>query len=487
MTGNESAAFDPKVIFEHVGDGMGIVDSQGMVGWMSQSLAALPAPLLRKVTDFAAQVAREGLPAGRHSAVRRITGSDGSLEVIAAPIGSGHATIVVSDSAARDRLRNRIKQVEEAGAALLDLDAVIVNPLNVSERLRLIEQRVGDAMRSLFRFEFYEVRLRDRRSERLELVLAKGLEPLKVGEFLIASQDGNGICGWVATTGKSVVCQNVHADPRYRVGLPTAQSSLTVPLLLRERIVGVINVESPLLDGFCDEDRLVLEIYGRYLAMALNILDMLLVERCMAHERLRQMVMDEAEVPISRIRSAALAVAAGRLEGHEALETALEALEARLRNATSGAQTVLGIDRISSTADAPLKGFRILVADDEAGIRESVKSILQRAGAEVDTRADGSGALEAVQTASSTKNPYDLVLSDIRMPDRTGYEVFRGTNDLLPGVPVILMTGFGYDPHHSILRSSQEGMAAVLFKPFQASDLLEEVSKALSSPRPARA
>ena len=116
-----------------------------------------------------------------------------------------------------------------------------------------------------------------------------------------------------------------------------------------------------------------------------------------------------------------------------------------------------------------------------------MKSILQRAGAEVDTRADGSGALEAVQTASSTKNPYDLVLSDIRMPDRTGYEVFRGTNDLLPGVPVILMTGFGYDPHHSILRSSQEGMAAVLFKPFQASDLLEEVSKALSSPRPARA
>jgi DNA-binding NtrC family response regulator len=42
------------------------------------------------------------------------------------------------------------------------------------------------------------------------------------------------------------------------------------------------------------------------------------------------------------------------------------------------------------------------------------------------------------------------------------------------------MTGFGYDPHHSIVRASQEGLQCVLFKPFQAERLIEEVHKALS-------
>jgi FixJ family two-component response regulator len=43
------------------------------------------------------------------------------------------------------------------------------------------------------------------------------------------------------------------------------------------------------------------------------------------------------------------------------------------------------------------------------------------------------------------------------------------------------MTGFGYDPHHSIVRSSQEGLHCFLFKPFQAQQLLEEVEKALTT------
>jgi hypothetical protein len=46
------------------------------------------------------------------------------------------------------------------------------------------------------------------------------------------------------------------------------------------------------------------------------------------------------------------------------------------------------------------------------------------------------------------------------------------------------MTGFGYDPHHSIVRASQEGLQAVLFKPFKVDQLLSEVRKALA-PQPA--
>ena len=65
------------------------------------------------------------------------------------------------------------------------------------------------------------------------------------------------------------------------------------------------------------------------------------------------------------------------------------------------------------------------------------------------------------------------------MPDHNGYEVFAAGKRAIPSLPSILMTGFGYDPHHSIVRASQEGLQAVLFKPFQAERLLEEVRKAL--------
>ena len=46
-------------------------------------------------------------------------------------------------------------------------------------------------------------------------------------------------------------------------------------------------------------------------------------------------------------------------------------------------------------------------------------------------------------------------------------------------MPVVLMTGFGYDPHHSIVRASQDGLSSVMFKPFKVDQLLEEVYKAL--------
>ena len=47
--------------------------------------------------------------------------------------------------------------------------------------------------------------------------------------------------------------------------------------------------------------------------------------------------------------------------------------------------------------------------------------------------------------------------------------------------PVILTTGFGYDPNHTIVRARREGLAAVLFKPFKVDQLLGEIRMALGS------
>ncbi|MHC5542856.1 response regulator, partial [Singulisphaera rosea] len=78
-------------------------------------------------------------------------------------------------------------------------------------------------------------------------------------------------------------------------------------------------------------------------------------------------------------------------------------------------------------------------------------------------------------------------LADIRLPDLDGYETFRRLREVQPGVPIILMTGFGWDPAHSIVKARQEGLQTVLYKPFRADRLMEAVEQALlpaSSPPP---
>jgi DNA-binding NtrC family response regulator len=73
------------------------------------------------------------------------------------------------------------------------------------------------------------------------------------------------------------------------------------------------------------------------------------------------------------------------------------------------------------------------------------------------------------------------VLSDIKMPNRSGYEVFAAAKDRRPDCAVILMTGFGYDPNHSIIRARREGLSAVLFKPFKVDQLISELRSALQA------
>lgn len=120
-------------------------------------------------------------------------------------------------------------------------------------------------------------------------------------------------------------------------------------------------------------------------------------------------------------------------------------------------------------------GGRILVADDREYIREFLKDFLVLEGFEVDTASDGKEALKKVK-----KSRYDLVLSDIKMPHKNGYEVFAGVRERSPSTKVILMTAYGYDPSHSIVKASGEGLTAVLYKPFQMTRVRDVIVKALS-------
>ena len=114
------------------------------------------------------------------------------------------------------------------------------------------------------------------------------------------------------------------------------------------------------------------------------------------------------------------------------------------------------------------------MVDADETIRRSAHHLLGCQGATVETARD---AHEAIALARQT--PYSAALVDIRLPDLDGYEIYRRLREVQPGVPIILMTGFGYDPSHSIVKARQEGLQTVLYKPFRADRLMEAVEQAL--------
>jgi CheY-like chemotaxis protein len=76
---------------------------------------------------------------------------------------------------------------------------------------------------------------------------------------------------------------------------------------------------------------------------------------------------------------------------------------------------------------------------------------------------------------------YDVSLSDITLPDMDGYEFMLKLKEVTDPVPFVLMTGFGYDPKHVIVKARQAGLKTVLYKPFRLDKLLSAVETVVSS------
>lgn len=483
----------PALLLEEIGEGIGVVDSNGELLWMNHRFEVLDPETMRRFCeccrDLVDELNRDGMDRRTH--LRTFRSGERAFEVAITPLGSQapapspieRVVGVLHNITARQRILDRVDAVDAAGAELLALDAHIVNPLNVAERLKLIEERVVHTMERLFGVREFEVRLLDRKTQKLELVTSRGIDPLPPGRFVYASPEGNGISGHVASSGESHLCRDAQTDPLYLPGLVGARSSMTVPLLLQDRTVGVLNVESRQPARFDDEDLLCLELFGRYVAMALNILDMLIVERYTTNQRVSGALREEIAVPLSSMRQAADRLRQDpdvpRLSLVE-LERAIASIESRVRGVTEGPQTVLGVDRLDRErgADPDIAGRSIAVLDDEPNVRDSVAAVLTEAGANVDSFGSGFEGCAAIERAAAEGRAYDIVISDVRMPERNGFEVFRTSKAASPRTQVILMTGFGYDPNHSIVRSSQEGLHCFLFKPFQAQQLVDEVRKA---------
>jgi CheY-like chemotaxis protein len=298
--------------------------------------------------------------------------------------------------------------------------------------------------------------------------------------------DGHGISGFVAASGRSYVCPDTSTDPLYLPGVEGARASLTVPLRLHDKVIGIMNVESGVAGAFGDEERQLGEIFARYIALSLHMLDLLVVERSATNQTITGRVEEELSEPLEDILVEVEFLKdygphdSETLRHLDRIRADIDAVRRRIKECAAGPSTLLGAERAlaDKTIDPLLVGKRVLVADDTTKIRQIIEKVLTNLGCVVTACANGGEAIAVLDERGA--EAFDLVLSDIRMPDRNGYEVFAASKKQTPRAPVILMTGFGYDPHHSIVRASQEGLQNVLFKPFQVESLLQEVRKALA-------
>jgi CheY-like chemotaxis protein len=231
------------------------------------------------------------------------------------------------------------------------------------------------------------------------------------------------------------------------------------------------------------------EIFGRYIAMALHMLQLLVTERSETNLVACDRVSGEINEPLDDIENEI-----GWLNNNEKstdpetrdhikrIMLDVQSIRNRVRSVASGAQSLLGVDQAmrEREKDPALLGKRVLIADDNQKIRKIIGEVLAHRGCQTTVVSDGVEAIAMLEGISRDGGEaFDLVISDIQMPDRNGYEVFSSARKHCPGVPVILMTGFGYDPHHSIVRASQDGLQSVLFKPFEIQLLMTQVREAL--------
>ena len=107
----------------------------------------------------------------------------------------------------------------------------------------------------------------------------------------------------------------------------------------------------------------------------------------------------------------------------------------------------------------PLSGLKVLVVDDDANICQSLKDLLEAERCCIETAASGVFAMEWLG-----RQNFDIVLSDVVMPDMDGYELYQIVKKSTPNLPVVLMTAFNYDKDHIIKRSCLEGLQGVIFK-----------------------
>ena len=214
------------------------------------------------------------LATGKDSSTTLRSADNRYFHVHAAPVSRAqasppmHLIVTVHDVTKEMLQQQKLAAIHQAGMELADLTPDELAHMTVDERIELLKSNILHYTKDLLQFDVVEIRLLDQLTGKLEPLLAVGMEPAAAERVLYAKPQDNGVTGFVAATGKSYLCEDTTEDPLYLEGCKGAKSSLTVPLILHDQVIGTFNVESPEPRAFTESDLQFLEIFTRDVAVA---------------------------------------------------------------------------------------------------------------------------------------------------------------------------------------------------------------------------
>lgn len=429
------------------------------------------------------------------------TGEEGSstlhasgkyFQVHAAPIVQSDHTrqlvVTVNDITEEILQQQKLAAIHQAGRELADLRPSEIFMMEVDQRIDLLKENIRHYLSDLLSFEAIEIRLLEHATGNLVPLLSVGIDQDASDRQLYAHPQGNGITGYVAASGMSYVCHDVENDPLFIPGVANSKSSLTAPLILHDQVLGTINVESPDPHSFTDSDLQFLEIFARDVAFALNTLELLVAQSANTAQQSCDAIHSAVAMPVDEILNDAVNVMEGYI-GHS--PEVVDRLRRILHNARDIKQTIQQIGQkmtpleavpvgVQPQQHAVLKDKRILVVDADDQVRNDAHELLERYGCVVETAHFGDEAILMVRNSGGAGS-YDVIISDIRLPKYSGYQLMLKLGEIMQPVPMALMTGFGYDPGHSIVKARQDGLhpKCILFKPFRLDQLIDVVKTVL--------
>ena len=119
-----------------------------------------------------------------------------------------------------------------------------------------------------------------------------------------------------------------------------------------------------------------------------------------------------------------------------------------------------------------MRGYRILIVEDDPKMREALQHIMRKEGYAVDAAETGEGGLEKLKTAD-----FELIISDLKLPGMDGMDVLRAAKAYQPDVSVIVITAYG--TVDSAVVAMKSGAEDYITKPFNIDHIRLVVKKAL--------
>jgi len=126
------------------------------------------------------------------------------------------------------------------------------------------------------------------------------------------------------------------------------------------------------------------------------------------------------------------------------------------------------------------QALRILLVDDEAIVRRSMKMLLEHDGHDISAVESGEAALEQIAQLSHCK--FDLVITDFSMPGMHGDELVTRIREINPGQPIIMCTAFVEE--YKVFGQASGRVDALLLKPFSFNELREAIELVLNDRDP---